>query len=397
MSKNIVLCFDGTSNTFGRNETNVLQIFKALPKSNPGQVTFYDPGVGALRMTSVYRRRKYAPDVIAGLAVGQGIFKNLEEGYRFLMRHYTKGDQVFLFGFSRGAYTARLLAGLVNFAGLLQAGRENLFPHILDTYTRREREADFDCPDPLDPDYVPSTDVKPPWKTGMNARATFGRECVFAYAGLFDTVTALGSNLKWLRYPHTDGNESVSYARHALALDERRGFYIPHPMHSKSKRGLHSEVDTAWFAGAHSDVGGAYCGNTDWLGRLALEWVLIGACRAGLILCKDKALRSVTVDAPLIPPLYTLHQSLTRKWRLAEAVPRYVYSYAQQKWVLRANRFRPREVPEGAKIHLSVFQRMNEAKGYKPPNLPQAYTVEPWETLAEAIESSTRHTKCSKG
>ena len=131
MAKNIVVCCDGTSNEYGDCKTNVLKLFSVLPKGDPDQVTFYDPGVGTFSAPAALTKTTRAVTRVFGLAFGYGITKNIGDAYRFLMETYEPGDRVYLFGFSRGAYTARAVAAMIHKCGLLEPGNHNLLPYAL--------------------------------------------------------------------------------------------------------------------------------------------------------------------------------------------------------------------------------------------------------------------------
>ncbi len=149
MPKNIALFCDGTSNQFSGNQTNVLRLFRASPQLTGEQVTFYDPGVGTMPAAGVWSRIGKRVSVLLGLAIGLGFTKNVSDTYAFLMEHFEPGDQVFLFGFSRGAYTARAVAGMLHAVGLLRPGTENLIPYAFrywrNSYTQQGAQvaADF--------------------------------------------------------------------------------------------------------------------------------------------------------------------------------------------------------------------------------------------------------------
>ena len=113
--KNIVICCDGTGNEISENISNVLKLYRCLrktPKTTPHQVVFYDPGVGTLERPDPWRKAWQDTIAVLGLATGYGLDDNILAAYEFLVRNYEDGDDIFLFGFSRGAYTVRALAGL---------------------------------------------------------------------------------------------------------------------------------------------------------------------------------------------------------------------------------------------------------------------------------------------
>ena len=131
MPKNIVILFDGTSNEISSNRTNILRMFGCLEKSAQ-QVVYYSPGVGTFGADNAlsYHWRKMVE--LVGMATGWGIDQTVKEAYRFLVSHYDKGkggtdrDRIYIFGYSRGAYTARVLAGFINCLGLMHKDHLNL-------------------------------------------------------------------------------------------------------------------------------------------------------------------------------------------------------------------------------------------------------------------------------
>ena len=141
MAKNIVLCLDGTGNELkAKGNTNVVRLYEILTLSDPDrQVAFYDPGLGTFgakgAVTPIARRFTK----LLGLAAGYGMRANLADAYTYLMQTYTPGDRIFIFGFSRGAYTARALAGMLHLVGLIRPGAENLVPYAIKVYARSVR------------------------------------------------------------------------------------------------------------------------------------------------------------------------------------------------------------------------------------------------------------------
>lgn len=255
MGKSIVVCCDGTGNDEESN-TNVYRVYKAARNAaeDTSQVAFYDQGVG----TKISR--------LLAMGFGAGISKNVRDAYRFLARTYETGDAVFIFGFSRGAYTARSLVSLIERYGLLSWSR-GLWPAISRKNTRR----------------VFNIYNAYRFRTGAAAEKT--REIISDYPmrsiaidgiGLWDTVGSVGiENLerdpdREHRYHDMSLPTSVRHAAHALALDERRGDYVPSAWSEEevARDGVHQ----LWFAGAHSDVGGGYDGKE--LYKVSLKWVL---------------------------------------------------------------------------------------------------------------------------
>jgi len=134
MTKNIVICCDGTCNQFGSVNTNVVRLFQSIDRNSEEQVAFYDPGVGtfAAKFFGFYTGKFLGK--LLGAAFGYGVKKNMEACYRFLMDNYAPGDQVYIFGFSRGSFTARSLASMLDRCGLLHPGHQNLIPYMSSQY-----------------------------------------------------------------------------------------------------------------------------------------------------------------------------------------------------------------------------------------------------------------------
>ncbi|MFY9682035.1 MAG: DUF2235 domain-containing protein [Candidatus Sulfotelmatobacter sp.] len=107
MAKNIVICCDGTGNEFGDHNSNVVKLYSTLIIDGKRQVGYYHPGVGTMGAPSAHNKISEAWSVVMGLAFGAGLLANVGDAYRYLMNVYEDGDHVYLFGFSRGAYTVR--------------------------------------------------------------------------------------------------------------------------------------------------------------------------------------------------------------------------------------------------------------------------------------------------
>src|SRR5262249_11558385 len=129
--RNLILCFDGTNNQFGTENTSIVRLIQVLDRDPERQLVFYDPGVGTLPEPGYVSALGKWLSKVVGLAFGAGLFDKVANAYCFLMEHWLPGDRVFVFGFSRGAYTARALGALLHIYGLLPSGSENLVPYLL--------------------------------------------------------------------------------------------------------------------------------------------------------------------------------------------------------------------------------------------------------------------------
>ncbi len=362
MAKNIVICLDGTGNLFGKENTNVVTLFRVL-KRNTTQVCYYDPGVGTLgdpRYTSSIANKLYKA---LGKAFGLGLIDNVIQAYHFLMENYQNGDRVYLFGFSRGAYTARVLAGLIHSVGLLESGSSNLIPYALNLY--RSKPVDFEIL--------------------AQFKATYGRNIHIDFLGLWDSVSTFGWIYNPVFLPFTTNNPSVKVVRHALAIDEKRAFFQP-MMWGKEHQDK-QDIKEVWFAGVHSDVGGGYPECESGLAKLSLQWMLREATAKGeappesllkyplriepkkvdrYVLGKGKDIKK---ENKYIGPdaLAMQHESLKDAWIYVQGIPRSVWSVENKKEELRkAPEFRA--INPGACLHESVLLRVDEGE-YKPPSL----------------------------
>src|SRR5215813_1481181 len=127
--RNIVILCDGTGNEISENISNVLKLYRCLrktEKTTPRQIVYYDPGVGTLSRPNVWHKLKQDFNAILGLATGYGLDDNVLAAYRFLVQNWQEGDRVYMFGFSRGAYTVRVLAALIHKIGLIAPEQSNL-------------------------------------------------------------------------------------------------------------------------------------------------------------------------------------------------------------------------------------------------------------------------------
>ncbi|MCG8579294.1 MAG: DUF2235 domain-containing protein [Bacteroidales bacterium] len=255
MSKNIIICCDGTGNSYGENNTNVVKLFEIIDRKI--QCAYYDPGVGTLSSSlfSSYIYKKYKK--IIGLASGYGITKNIEEAYLFLMNNYKEGDKVFLFGFSRGAFTVRALAGMLGKVGLLERGRNNLISYASKMYRTQKNES-----------------------IAHEFKSTFSRVCKVHFIGVWDTVKSVGI-IPPRKFPNTKLSAEVAHARQALAIDEQRTMFQPCVWEEDEDR----DIVQKWFAGVHSDIGGYY--DEAGLSNITLHWMIEEAVDKGLIINKN--------------------------------------------------------------------------------------------------------------
>ena len=354
-AKTIILCCDGTSNEFGRVNTNVVRLFQSLdltPAS--GQVGYYDPGVGTLAAPGFVTQlgRKFSRAI--GLAFGAGIYTNIEQAIAFLMEQYTTGDRVCVFGFSRGAYTARAIAALLHKCGLPQAGADNLLPYLLRIFRNTSE-----------------------WDVSRAFKHTFCRPCPVHFLGLWDTVSTIGWIYNPQRLPYTRYNPEVARVRHAVALDERRCFYRTNlwgkPSSIQGQRtNSDQDVKEVWFPGVHSDVGGGYPLAESSLWKCSFSWMIREAAASGIKFDENGVEQFLGPIPPVTAWFSTpAHQSLKGAWWICELLPKKYWDDQAEPpcYRYRIPLGKPRQVPVGAQLHRSIIERMQALPGYRPPNL----------------------------
>ena len=375
MPRNIVVCCDGTGNQYGSANSNVVKLYWTLSAQDK-QSAYYHPGVGTMGARNALSAAGKWWTKLRGLAFGYGFSDNVADVYSFLMSEFNPGDQIFIFGFSRGSYTARALCGLLHMCGLLTPGNEALVPYAVRLYKSND-----------------------PWKFEIaeGFRTTFSVPCAPYFLGLWDTVSSVG----WILDPiHTKGGHlpytatlpEVPIVRHAVSIDERRAFFRQNLVHEPAAAG--QNVKQVWFAGVHSDVGGSYEEAESGLSKVALRWMLCEAQSAGLLLDPQKVIDVLGGSSAYVPPdpKGKLHKSLHGFWWLGEVWPKLHYSppkpgQASTAWRrgIRFNLGRTRSIQDGAHIHQSVFDRMrDDSTKYHPKNLPKQYVTEP-ENACELI------------
>jgi len=292
--KNIVICADGTGNTTikGRG-TNVFKIFEAVDtsehrtKARPlQQVAIYHDGVGTESLKWLR--------VVSG-ASGWGLSRNVKQLYGELARVYVPGDRIFLFGFSRGAFTVRTLAGLITTCGILDVSKPEYSTN--DAFWRGIRAAYKVYRQKYQTRlsrWLKGTRAPDPGalrRFSVEIRGfSFPAEPVIDFIGVWDTVDAVGlpfrladviNEVFWrFKFPDTTLSPHVGAAYHALAADEARQSFAPVLWDETGERPEHPRVQQVWFAGVHSNVGGGY--PRQGMSLVALDWMMNQAERHGL-------------------------------------------------------------------------------------------------------------------
>jgi uncharacterized protein (DUF2235 family) len=348
MSKRLVVCCDGTWNKPDqmrggvRAPTNVLKLALGVSRQDSDgteQLLHYQGGVGTLRHQRV-----------TGGAFGYGLSRNVLACYRFLVEHYEPGDDLYFFGFSRGAYTARSTAGLVRNCGILQPEHAGRLRQAYGLYRSR------------------SSATHPSSAASRIFRRMYSHDPVKVhFIGVWDTVGALGIPIDGWRAPFVDRlwgfhdtelSSHVSAAYHALAIDEQRGPFKPTIWKRQADDTARGQIlEQVWFAGVHCDVGGGYVEPE--LAEIPLRWMV--GCARRHALAFDREHFTVNPAAPdesrwtgadLAPnALGMIHDSRRGLYRL---VPRHE---------------RTLEDRDGQSVGSSAVRRVREKPPYGSPSL----------------------------
>jgi uncharacterized protein (DUF2235 family) len=274
--KRIITCTDGTWNKPGAKDrgqvvqTNVEKMYNAVSQvaaDGVQQLKAYDEGVG-----TGYSLR----DKLLGGISGLGLDRHIKNMYFFICLNYQPGDELYLFGFSRGAYTARSLAGFIRNCGILKPENIHLLDKAFELYRDRNNYT------------LPDSDLMKSFKRQYAAEELTR----IKFIGVWDTVGSLGVPLPFYQLYNADKyrfhdcklSSSVEHAYHALAIDDRRKLFTP-TLWEQSEKVKNDPTNTQkmeqrWFAGSHSNVGGGYADSG--LSDIALQWLMDKAAAVGL-------------------------------------------------------------------------------------------------------------------
>lgn len=405
MPKNIVICCDGTGNEIGVTISNVLKLFRIAEKSGRQRV-WYNAGVGTIGQQNPWTRWLQKVRGVFGLATGLGLDDDVLAAYRYLCSTYREGDRVFLFGFSRGAYTVRALAAFVHVMGIFRIDQLNIAGYAWTAFKRASAK-DRSRATPSQPrsGVANSQPLSPLEEAWHFSRVIGGKPITIEFIGVWDTVASvivprfeqLSLSLQTLRFTRT--NPSVKTLRQAIAIDEKRRMFRlnawaqpqtfrPNPFNRKSDAA--QDIKQVWFAGVHGDVGGGYPEVESGLSKYPLAWMVEEAAAAGfrinraminhLVYGKPRAGSTHSYQPPDFRA--ELHRSLTTWWWPLEIFPKLK---KWREWPQGRPAFlglyipfaEPRPIPGGARIHQSACDRRAAQVGYDPANWPGAFTAEP--------------------
>ncbi|KIK67876.1 hypothetical protein GYMLUDRAFT_155613 [Collybiopsis luxurians FD-317 M1] len=312
--RTLVLCFDGTGDQFDNDNSNIVQLFSTLKKGDRDQqMVYYQAGIGTYVSPQIATPGMAKVSKTVDMAIGWYLDAHVMDGYEFLMQNYKTGDRICIFGFSRGAYTARSLAGMIYKVGILPACNHQQVPFAYKMYTRNDEVG-----------YAQSAAFK----------RAFSIDATIEFVGVWDTVNSVGVFPK--RLPFTTSNTVVKTFRHAISLDERRAkfkanLWNPPPDHKKhhhkkdggklrSHHHYHrdeleqrywkdpnqkTDIEEVWFAGCHCDVGGGSVSNeeTTNLARIPLRWMIRECFKTNTgIQFHSEGLRSLGLDPDCLWP-----------------------------------------------------------------------------------------------
>lgn len=393
MQKNIVLCSDGTGNKGGQGDvTNVWRVFKAVDVHahqytingnsktlgyGKEQIAFHDDGVGTQNLKFLK---------MFGGAFGWGLSKNVRNLYLQLVRVYDPGDQIYLFGFSRGAFTVRTLAGLITLCGIvdrfnrykngnpseiktdeeLQKLVKNAYKAYRKSYPRttfdRFRSEKGEKKRLLEPgkDFKQTSAVK-------DKDHAPGGDIEIRFIGVWDTVDAVGlpfdeltkllDLVRPVRFTDLKLSQHVIKASHAISIDDERRTFQPVMWDETGENG--DRIEQVWFAGVHSNVGGGY--PKQGMALVSLDWMIERARKAGLEVQEGEQ-KSIRRQANVDDKLYNSRAGLAVYYRY---LPRNIQRISEAHGI------------DTPKIHFTVFSRIhNGTEGYAPGYIPDGFKVE---------------------
>jgi uncharacterized protein (DUF2235 family) len=340
--KRLIICSDGTWQKISSPyPTNVVKITQAIA-TDPHNCVFYGEGIGTGNFI----------DRLMGGLFGWGIDKNIQDAYRFLCLNYAPGDRIYLFGFSRGAYTVRSLVGLIRSVGILPRQGIRQIPQAYQTYQNAKRKYANKSDKTRESIKIRELDVVAKFRQEMSRE--FGTEyqelVSITLLSCWDTVGALGiPQLPWLpfsryfnkkyQFHNTKLSSTIEHAIHAVAIDENRKMFSHTPMQPAQV----GQVKEVWFPGVHGCVGGGIAANSP-LSNAALLWTIAEVEKLNL---------GLEFDRHKIK--YGLATNPTADFVNVTTLPCLI---------------KVRTIPKGAVFHTSVFQRwQSDLLHYRPKNL----------------------------
>lgn len=385
--KNIILSTDGTGNAGGKGyDTNVWRLHTAIDrqahltkKNNIRQVSYYHDGVGS-------QDKKWLK--IMGGAFGYGLKRTIKELYTFLVNNYEQGDKIYLFGFSRGAYTVRLLAGMILACGLLKKNQYDnksdvdLSEDVEQIYRLLQEEISYQKEKKRDKDNQSSGLMKATQKSVKKIKRRIypldklpldvDRTIEIAFMGVWDTVDAYAipsdSLAKFLdkffyisfREHDNELSQSVKSACQALSIDDQRRIFEPVLWRETPRSNDHQRIKQVWFSGVHANVGGGY--PKQGLAWNTLEWMMLHAREAGLRFVAED-IYQFTENKDVNDKLYDSRSGFGALYILKQRI-------IDRLWDTYTSK------ESKPQVHISVFERIAiRTEGYAPNNLPKDFEI----------------------
>lgn len=378
MSKNLVLLSDGTGQRGGVGyETNIWRLYKALSINHPEQLICYDDGVGS--------QKSRWSKILGGMAA-IGLDQNVRELYIFLVRHWKPGDRIYLFGFSRGAFTVRILADLISRCGII-----SMHPDIMseERLTKLVKTA-----------YTASLKAyyHPQYARAFREQFSWKDEAEIQFIGVWDTVGAVGLPFRQARFSMHNFieygfrghalNRDIQYAAHAMSIDDNRETF--HPVIWDERIDTSPDrITQAWFSGVHSNIGGGYPKNQ--LSRVTLGWMI-------------EQLK-IAESRLALPPSQRLHFEPVEIDNISREKDPHGRLYNSRSGPAAAFRFLPRDMEEirhsyteqKAEIHPAVFDRIKQnTDGYSPHNLTEIFASKGIQQVPGGMPFTNEWCECMK-
>ncbi len=411
--RRIIVCLDGTANEVSDRQTHVVRIFRGLKKTQQQKV-HYIQGVGTMQGQVLRDDGGMSIWRLLGLVFGTGLEDNVLNGYRYICETYDHAahevydasatvdlrDQISLVGFSRGAYTARVLAGFINAFGLLHPDDLHMAPQIFRAYRILQVN---DAKDRFREDYKALrrfAQVFRPITVPIDTLVLFDTVSAhFHFRSMLQTFWRKQSIITFDAHAYTTKNPSVRNVLHAVSIDEKRSFYRPllwegrdyfgNNFSKKPEDREDQHVREAWFAGYHSDIGGSALEDQAGVGKITLSWALDQMDDLDLkwdwyrgywateIQGKGRYRETVDERTKSVPdPTAPIHDSMVNGWQILEWIPKTLWRKAVPAtktrfpfWYLP--RSEPRLMTKETLVHPSVCDRMAHGpSNYAPENLP---------------------------
>ncbi|PHR60968.1 MAG: hypothetical protein COA43_04815 [Robiginitomaculum sp.] len=402
--KNIIICLDGTGNQIEENISNVLKLYRTLDKDGTDkqkQVAFYDQGVGTIGQQYTWGVLTQKLWSFLGLATGQGLDKNVLKAYKFISENYheeeikykngkskTVRDRIYIFGYSRGAHTARVLAAFIYNMGLIKPAQLHLAGAALTAYKRATQKKGIE-------ELIHFNKITQPYTPAIE------------FIGVWDTVSSmivprkdrlLLPAIEKLR--NTRNNPCVKVFRHAMSINENRYMFrldtwdepqeFKPNVHSPKKI-ADQDIFQVWFAGYHGDVGGGNKRADSGISQYPLCWMIKEVMQHGLIF-NTRMVDYVALGVPYTKDTEynypkpdhkaKIHSSVKSLWLILEILLKFT---KYREWMGKGKRFsffgfyipwwEPRPIPVDANVHDSAINRRADVQGYNPVNFPTTYNV----------------------